>query len=189
MAWSHGVLRHQSWVLNLIFTWDLHWLISSSGELVCDEWLAIQSFLPRCPVAFFILLLGALPEITNPNLYLHFIEGRFEQISDEIFVLSWSLWYFGRFPNVFNGPQSLGCMEETGISLSLVTVCPAVVISLPGLCGWVCACLVVLRSHWIRLKVFLCSCWWGMALVMLYLCEVLCSGLPHGDCGLKQKTP
>lgn len=37
MAWSHGMLRHQSWVLNLIFTWDLHWLISSSRELACDE--------------------------------------------------------------------------------------------------------------------------------------------------------
>lgn len=37
VAWSHGALWHQSWVLNLIFTWDLRWLISSSRELVCDE--------------------------------------------------------------------------------------------------------------------------------------------------------
>lgn len=46
------------------FTWDLHRLISSSRELVCDEWFAIQSLLPCCPIAFFIVLLGALPEIT-----------------------------------------------------------------------------------------------------------------------------
>jgi len=64
VAWSHGVLRHRSWVLNLIFTWALHWLISSSGELVHDERFAMQSFLPRCPIAFFILFLGAEPGIT-----------------------------------------------------------------------------------------------------------------------------
>lgn len=37
MAWSHGMLRHQSWDFNLIFTWDLHRLMSSSRELVCYE--------------------------------------------------------------------------------------------------------------------------------------------------------
>lgn len=39
-------------------------LVSSSRELVCDEWFAIQSLLPCCLIAFFIVLLGALPEIT-----------------------------------------------------------------------------------------------------------------------------
>lgn len=64
MAWSHGVLIHQFWVLNLILAWDFYWIVSSFRELVCVEWFAIQYLLPHCLIDLFILLLGALPEIT-----------------------------------------------------------------------------------------------------------------------------
>lgn len=36
-------------------------------------------------------------------------------------------------------PVSLGCEEEIAVSLSLVTVCLAVVISLPGICAGLCS--------------------------------------------------
>lgn len=69
-----------------------------------------------------------------------------------------------------------------------MTVCPAVVISLPGLSVWVSACLVVLSSHSVWLKVFPHFHWWGMTLVTLCLCEMACLGLPHEEHGLQQQA-
>lgn len=88
---------------------------------------------------------------------------------------------------MFNNLQSLfswGAWKKLAFSLSLVTVCPTVVISLLGFCVWVCAHPVVLSSHWTWLNVFP-HFLKDMTLVMLCLYETVHSVLLCGDCGVK----
>lgn len=67
-----------------------------------------------------------------------------------------------------------GCKEETAISLSLVTVCLAVVISLPGILGGsVLSPLSSVSSHWTWLEALCCSCWWGVTLLVLCLWSIM----------------
>lgn len=117
-----------------------------------------------------------------------FTEDGFEQISDEIFVPSGSLWCSGCFPNMFNGLHSLfswglwkkrtfswawwqfarwwlsPCQGSMCVS-ALAPLSPA-----PAGCGW----------RWSPVHT-------GGA--QLWPCRVCvgCSGLPHGERGLKQQ--